>query len=261
MKQTLFVWIALLGLHTGHAQDLDAYEKKCFIQNGDTLRYRILYPLHYDSHKKYPLVVFLHGSGERGSDNQAQLLHGGDFFLKEENRRRFPAIVVFPQCPANQTWSNLQVAMGADSVRVFSFPTDQPVKKPLALVTELIHSLVKEKKVDARRIYVGGLSLGGFGTFEILWRNPKLFAAAFPICGGGATEVVVSYADHFPVWIFHGGKDNVVPPDNSRKMYAALKAAGAAVKYTEFPEANHNSWDSAFAEKDLLPWLFAQRRK
>jgi len=125
----------------------------------------------------------------------------------------------------------------------------------------LLDSLANSKNVNSKRIYIGGLSMGGMGTFELLWHKPGFFAAAFPICGGGNPESVKLYAKKFPVWIFHGDKDPAVPVSNSRLMNNALKKAGAKVKYTEYPGVGHNSWDNAFAEPDLLPWLFKQKRK
>jgi predicted peptidase len=114
--------------------------------------------------------------------------------------------------------------------------------------------------VDTNRRYVGGLSMGGFATYDILWRKPHVFAAAFPICGGGNPDQVNLYATNFPIWIFHGSIDPVVPVANSRLMYKTLRAAGADVKYTEYPGVKHDSWKKAFAEPNLLPWLFAQRK-
>ena len=126
---------------------------------------------------------------------------------------------------------------------------------------ELMNNMVKEGMAKTRQIYVGGLSMGGFGTFEILWRKPHFFAAAFPICGGGNPGKVEVYARKFPIWVFHGGSDPVVPVANSHLMVNALKAAGADVKYTEYPGVGHDSWKNAFAEPELLPWLFAQTKK
>lgn len=243
------------------AQDFHLYQKKLFVENGDTLRYRILYPLHFDAHRKYPVVLFMHGSGERGSDNEKQLLHGGDLFLKPENRQRFPAIVIFPQLPDDSVWAaGMSMHYNGDSVRRFDFSMDAPASTPMRLEVALVRSLMHKGIVDTKRIYVGGLSLGGFGTFDILWRYPHLFAAAFPICGAGNTDMVPHYDKSVPVWIFHGGKDDVVPPANDRPMYEAMKQQGMDVHYTIFPNDGHDSWDDTFAQPGLLPWLFYQHR-
>ena len=124
-----------------------------------------------------------------------------------------------------------------------------------------IDTLVKSGNVDKERIYVGGLSLGAFGTFEILWRRPDLFAAAVAICGGGNVQQISLYSKRLPIWVFHGDKDAVVPVSNSRLMVSTLEIYGAKVKYTEYPGVNHDSWNNAFIEHDLLSWLFSQRKR
>jgi predicted peptidase len=243
------------------AQFQQLYEKKEFISGGDTLRYRILYPINYNANKKYPLVMFLHGAGERGNDNEAQLLHGGNLFADSAMRQQFPAIVIFPQCPRDDWWARItRDENNKDSLGSFRFTSDQPIGKSLGLVSKLLDTLATSNTVNTKKIYLGGLSMGGMGTFELLWRKPNFFAAAIPICGGGDPQKVTIYAKKFPIWIFHGGSDPVVPVSNSRLMSHALQAAGAKVKYTEYPGVGHNSWDNAFAEPGLLKWLFAQKK-
>ena len=144
---------------------------------------------------------------------------------------------------------------------VLEYLADVPAGKSLEMVAKLIDSFATSGTVDTRRIYVGGLSMGGMGTFEILWRKPGFFAAAFPICGGGNEGKAAVYGQGFPVWVFHGDKDPVVDVNDSRKMVAALKAAGANLKYSEYPNVKHDSWSNAFAEADLLPWLFRQQKQ
>ena len=221
-----------------------------------------MYPLNYDTHKKYPLVLFLHGSGERGSNNESQLIHGSKLFADQANREKYPAIVIFPQCPLNDFWANIKRGKSrVDSSKlVFEFPTDVPMGKSLSLVSQLLDSFVTTGTVNKRRIYVGGLSMGGMGTFEILWRKPGFFAAAIPICGGGNETKVKDYGKKFPIWVFHGDADPTVDVSHSRKMVAALKAAKAKVKYTEYPGVGHDSWTNAFAEPNLLQWLFDQKK-
>ncbi|HRN57582.1 MAG TPA: prolyl oligopeptidase family serine peptidase, partial [Agriterribacter sp.] len=193
-------------------------------------------------------------------DNEAQLKWGGDLFLDSANREKFPAIVVFPQCAADSSWSVRVRNKSADSAGIFQFPMQVPPTRPLQLVMSFIDTLLNSGIVDPRQVYIGGLSMGGFGTFEMLWRKPGLFAAAIPICGGGNPAGAKLYGKHFPVWVFHGTDDDVVPVANSRNMVNALKEAGAKVKYTEYPGVKHNSSINAFAEPTLLPWLFEQKR-
>jgi predicted peptidase len=185
---------------------------------------------------------------------------GADLFLEPANRVAFPAIVLFPQCPAGFYWVRFAFANRTDSLGGFYFPSNQPPANPLQLVMELLKKIVEEGQTDDRRIYVGGLSLGGFGTYDLLWRMPHFFAAAFPICGAGNPNQLSLYAKNFPVWIFHGGSDPVVPVGNGRLMFRAMQEAGANVKYSEYPGVGHDSWKNAFAEPDLLPWLFSQTR-
>lgn len=241
--------------------DRDLFEHQLFIQNGDTLPCRILSPIHFSTGEKYPLFIFLHGAGERGNDNEAQLTWGADLFLDSANRENYPAIVVFPQCAADSSWSARVRKKTADSVGNYRFPMQSEPTRPLELVMNFIDTLISSGIVDVKRIYVGGLSMGGFGTFEILWRRPQLFAAAIAICGGGNPAGAKIYGKNFPIWVFHGAEDPVVPVNSSRIMVEALKEAKARVKYTEYPGVQHDSWKNAFAEADLLPWIFEQKKK
>ncbi len=257
--KTILALSAIMLFQHAFAQDLSAFEKKEFIKGKDTLRYRILFPQKYRKHKAYPLVVFLHGSGERGRDNEAQLLHGGKLFVNENIRKHFPAIVIFPQCPPDSSWARYKrIANSAE--RVFLPNEDAPV--PQQLVKGLVDSLVNAFVVDSRRLYLGGLSLGGFGTYDLLTRYPDVFAAAFPICGIANIPLFIDRSMQIPLWIFHGGRDSTVSPKPDRELFKALMTRGVkTVSYTEYPQAGHNSWDSAFAEPKLLPWLFSNKKK
>ncbi len=237
------------------AQHTDAFIKKEFVKDGDTLKYNILYPEQMKSGKKYPLVLFLHGSGERGNDNQKQLTHGSKLFLNEEVRKNYPAIVLFPQCPPEEMWTHRIKKKSPAGVWVFEFPLGAEPTKPTALVNELVEQLLSSGKVDVSRVYIIGMSMGGIGTLEFLYQWPHKYAAANVICGGNDPNFVASYKD-VPIWFFHGAKDDVVPPIYSKQVYEAHKKLNPKSKYTLYPEANHNSWDAAFAEPDFLKWLF-----
>lgn len=249
----------LLSSAAVSAQDLSLYQKKIFVQGKDSLRYRMLLPEHYDGSKKYPLILFLHGAGERGNDNEIQLVHGADLFLRQDIRRDFPAIVVFPQCPVNSSWASFKITTDSSGKRNFALENNLPPTTPMLLLEALVDRLTQDLSIDKKRMYVGGLSMGGMGTFEITRRNPKLFAAAFPICGATDPSTAAT-VKKMSWWIFHGAKDDVVPPQSSTQMAEALRKLKADVRFTLYPEANHNSWDSAFAEKDLLPWMFSKRK-
>jgi predicted peptidase len=261
LKRCIFLQTTVIGFGLcANGQDLALYEKKWLVQGGDTLPYRVLLPINYDSSKQYPVMFFLHGAGERGYDNEKQLTHGGKLFLQPEVRTNFPAIVIFPQCSSTDYWSNVLRLHNAAGKRAFHFVADGNATRYMELLQELIRYTLEAYAVEKNRVYIGGLSMGGMGTYEVVRRMPGVFAAAVAICGGEhpATAKQLKKVDW---WIFHGGKDDVVPPQASQQIANALNKEGAKVKFTLYPEANHNSWDPAFAEKDLLPWLFSQKRK
>ncbi|WP_416307882.1 prolyl oligopeptidase family serine peptidase [Neptunicella sp. SCSIO 80796] len=253
-RNILLLSILLCIGHFSWAEPSPRFEEGQFKQ----LDYRILYPADFDPAKQYPLVLVLHGAGERGDDNKAQLVHGSQLFLQPQVREKFPAIVIFPQAPKSDYWANVDVDRSGPRPK-FSFKDGGKPTTSMALVMELMDNFSSQSYVDNSRIYVGGLSMGGMGTFEILSRKPDIFAAAFAICGGGDPAIVSRYRNGLPIWIFHGEKDDIVSPRYSRQMADAISKQGGKVKLTLYPEANHNSWDSAFAEPQLLPWLFAQR--
>jgi predicted peptidase len=259
----LFLAIPLLFfmIKIAHTQDLSLYTKHLFIQKNDTMPYRVLLPLNFDAHKRYPLILFLHGSGERGNDNEKQLIHGGDLFLKDSIRENYPALVVFPQCAAKGSWAN--TSSHYDSVakkRIKEFRPDGKPTKDMALLLGLLKKLDHTYPLDKKKMYVGGLSMGGMGTFELVFRKPKTFATAFAICGGASTASAKKMRKT-AWWIFHGLKDNTVDPQLSKDMADALKQAGAEVRLTLYPEDGHNSWDDAFKEPGLLEWIFSHHKK
>lgn len=254
----LFTILALFVNQSLQAQDKSTFTKEVFVKGGDSLLYRMLLPENFDAGKKYPVLIFLHGAGERGNDNEAQLTHGSNLFLSEKVRKEFPAIIVFPQCPKDDFWANVKFGDGKTADR-FSFQKGADPNRSMKMLIGLLGYLKREKYTDKDRFYVGGLSMGGMGTLELLRRKPRDFAAAFSICGGDNVENVKKYKK-VPVWLFHGGKDNVVPPEKSEVLYAELKNLGSPVKFILYPEANHNSWDSAFAEPDFLSWIFSHKK-
>jgi predicted peptidase len=239
-------------------QDLASYEKKVFTNKEQKMPYRLLLPKNYDASQSYPLILVLHGAGERGNDNESQLVHGAKLFLDESYREKYPAFVLFPQCPAEDFWSNVSIKTDASDQRVFDFKAGGKPTQAMENLQALLKDFIKNNPVKENQIYVGGLSMGGMGTFEIVYRNPDLFAAAFPICGG-ANPDIASTVKQVDWWVFHGGDDDVVPVTYSQKMVSALNQQGARVKFSYYHGVKHNSWDNAFAEKDLLPWLFSHK--
>jgi len=247
----LSLFITLMVVVTARAAD--DYAAATFTGPGGVLLYRILSPTKIDSGVSYPLVIFLHGAGERGDDSASQLRHGGTLFSNPGNRAKNPAFVIFPQCPNGKRW--VEVEWGDAN------PHQQPKEPsdPMESVIELVPSLIESLPVDPSRVYVMGISMGGFGTWDLAARHPEWFAAAVPICGGADNSTAPLLAK-MPVWTFHGDKDPTIHVERTRSMVEALKKAGGSPKYTEFPGIPHNSWDSAFADPGLLPWLFAQKR-
>ena len=258
MKKLLFAFAFLfLSLHI-FAQGV--FEKKTYInESGQSLSYQVLYPVNYNPSTKYPVVLVLHGAGERGDDNIAQMKYGTHLFLNPENQTKFPAIVIFPQCPKDSYWSSVKIDR-TQKPTAFVFDYSENINWPLQSAIDLVKSLVKSKVADKKRLYIMGLSMGGMGTMEAVSRNPKMFAAAIPICGGADLTYVKKYAKKLPFWVNHGDADAVVPVKHSRELVAALQVAKANVTYTEYPGVNHNSWDNTFAQPTLLSWLFSFKR-
>ena len=222
-------------------------------EKGDTLNYRMLFP-DADTMRKYPLVIFLHGAGERGNDNDAQLKWGVMNFATDEMMKMHPAFVIAPQCPTGLTWSNFSRTNNNRLMTLQPNPS-----KPMELVIALIQQVIKKAPIDTNRIYITGLSMGGFGTFDAIERYPNLFAAAMPVCGGGDTSKAASIA-HIPMWIYHGSEDPAVNPYNSVDMVYALMKAGAHPGFTVVPETGHFSWIAAYSDELAIEWLFRQRR-
>ena len=230
------------------------YEKKLFQGTNKTLPYRLLLPENYDSSKKYPLILFLHGIGERGSDNELQLTHGSTFFLKDDVRKNFPALVIFPQCSMDSHWTKVK------SRKPYAFFKRKRKNKQLDLVEEFVSYVENTYPIKSDQIYLGGLSMGGMGTLELLYRNPKKFAAAFAICGGAHTRWIRKL-QHTPLWLFHGQKDQVVSHRFSKQLYDGLLEIGAPVKFTSYPNHNHSVWNTALQEEGFLDWVFSHSLK
>lgn len=221
--------------------------------SGGILKYRLLKPTDYDPNEKYPLVIFLHGAGERGDDNLAQLKHGMADFCKPKRRKEFPCYVLAPQCPTAKKWADID--WNRKDVNV-----PEQISESLGLVMELVDSMLKNSAIDKNRLYVTGLSMGGYGSWDALYRRPNFFAAAVPICGA-VSPTVAKTISHVPVWCFHGEADPVVDVGYSRTIIKSLEEAGASPKYTEYPGLGHNSWTPTYANPEVYKWLFAQRRR
>ena len=257
----LSVFMAWLALASGSAARTPqtGFLDRTLSLHGTSYRYQVYLPDNWARNQKWPVILFLHGYGERGSDGLLQTDVGLAHAIRL-NRSHFPAVVVIPQCPMDRWWTQQQM-------------------EEMALAT--LAAATKDFKGDPKHTYLTGLSMGGFGTWDIASRYPGKFAAIVPVCGAiildadllkrfpdlakdaypdepSSYATVAKKIGKTPVWIFHGGADDTVPVENSRKMNEALKAAGGDVRYTEYPGVGHNSWDKAYTEPDLMPWLLSK---
>lgn len=234
------------------------FVERALQRDGATHRYQVFVPSRAAYRGKPALVLFLHGSGERGHDNQAQLEAGLGPYLKRQ-ARDFPALVVLPQVPGVEEWTdtNARVALAAQQ------------------------ATLEEFGADPQRVYATGMSMGGYGTWEVALMAPGRFAALVPVCGAvhpprpqrptlritrvdGQADPYAAIAARVadaPVWMFHGALDDVVSTQDDHRLVAAFQAAGHPVRYTEYPQGNHNAWDATYADPALWAWLFAQRRR
>jgi predicted peptidase len=224
---------------------------------GHAYHYQIYVPVTYRTQTRWPVILFLHGAGERGSDGLLQTTVGLGPAIRRE-RERFPAIVVFPQAPSDSQW----------------------VGTPAEMAMVALERTMAEFDVDSDRVYLTGLSMGGHGTWYLAYRHPETFAAVAPICGwvpdfprfpgsvpvvpadsGAAIPALARRLARVPIWIFHGEMDAVVPVSGSRDPAAALEAVSDVARYTEYLGLGHNSWDATYASQEFARWLFAQRRR
>ena len=219
---------------------IDSYISKEFKFDNLVMPYKFLKP-YKKTRKDVPLIVFLHGIGERGKDNDSQLVHGGNFFLNITEKKQFNSFVIFPQCDIKFTWSS-----------------DNPneISTYGEIVINLIENLINNYNIDKNRIYLVGLSMGGYGTFDLISKKPNLFAAAVPICGGANLNILQN-SINIPHWIFHGELDRVVPVQESRRAFNFLNERNSIHKYTEYKNTYHNSWDNVFDDSEFMNWLFS----
>lgn len=219
-----------------------------------SLPYRIYYPTGYSTNGsvKYPVLLFLHGAGERGTDNYRHV-DANDGLLRRLIQSD-ECVVIAPQCPNNAQWVNTDWGKGSYDSTVNTASAYLDAAKSLLL------NEINKGGIDRNRVWVSGISMGGYGTWNLAMYNPDLFAAAIPVCGAGDLNKAYALVD-MPIWTFHGDADPIVPVSGTREMYAAVKAAGGNnITYTEYPGVDHGSWNNAFAEENLLTWLFAQTK-
>lgn len=257
MKHILVLLLALMAGNLLLAQEIQVdtslFEARRHIEGNDTLPYRLYRSQKADTMTEaLPLVIFLHGAGERGNDNCAQLKHCIRFFLDDTVTGRYPFLLMVPQCPNERRWVNTDWSLSEHMMD--SVPTVE-----LRSVMTLIDSLTACCAADSTRVYICGISMGSYGVWDALQRCSEKFTAAIAICGGGDPAYAEAMKD-IPVYIFHGLHDGIVMPSRSIQMYNALKDVGnhEAVLVT-YPELGHGCWDEAFSTKGLFKWLFGKR--
>ena len=242
-----------VGGADGDGAAIDGFTGHEFRQEGQTMPYRLLAPEKLEAGKRYPLILSMHGMGSIGDDNRKQLFLAGMVASRPEVKRE-QAFVLAPQCPTTDRW--VKVASWNEETHVFAPEPTQAMKLAMAILDHVVSSY----PIDPERIYVGGGSMGGFATWELLARRPGFFAAAFAICGGGCVAQADAIAKT-PVWAFHGTDDTTVLLRNSQEMTAAVKKGGGEVKFTEYPGVQHDAWTPALKEPELFRWLFEHKKK
>lgn len=221
--------------------------------SGITLPYRIFTPPACGPERRCGLLVFLHGAGERGSDNRAQLGNDALAFVDSAVQSEFPTVVVYPQCPAHLQWVD---AVWTSPSYVLA---RTPVSKAMTAVVGLLERLRQHPAVDPARVLVTGLSMGGFGTWDLVLRHPSWFAGALALCGGG-DPTQASLIRTLPMWAFHGEQDAAVPVQASRRMVAALREVGGSPRYSEVAGVGHDVWTIAYRDPGVVRWLLSRRR-
>lgn len=246
-----------LAISAGAVEVSDFQARSHKLSANKNMAYRLFIPKNYQASTRYPLVISLHGAGERGNDNTAQLKHDvSKMWADDSIQTKHPSFVLAPQCPADNKWVDVDWALG---------PYDQsktPISDEMQGVVAILDSLGREFSLDPARIYVTGISMGGFGTFDLVTRYPNRFAAAYPICGAGDPRKAADIAT-LPLWAIHAADDPTVPVAGSRDMVNALKQAGGQPKYTEYPVSQrigHAAWTPAAKEPGLVAWLYSQVR-
>jgi MYXO-CTERM domain-containing protein len=249
-----FASVCLLPL-SGHAQDLNGFEARTLQgSKGLTLPYRLFKVKNPTAGTKYPVILFLHGAGERGDNNTSQLMAnaGATVWATDAHQAEHPAYVIAPQCPAGKQWVDTDWTLGSYST------TTVPVSDQLTTALEIADAVATEFGTDPARQYITGLSMGGYGTWDAVVRNPTRFAAALPVCGAG-DPTKADLIKLLPLWTFHGDADGTVPVKGSRDMVTALKAVGSTVQYSEYPGVGHDAWTMTYANEAVIDWLFENK--
>ncbi len=247
----IFAIVFTIGAFALNVEEAFSFEE--FSLDGAVIPYRLYVPEDYNEGNEYPLVVFLHGAGERGKDNDLQLKNAVQTLFDREDGLMAQSIVIAPQCPEGEQWVDTPWAEG-------NYSTDLiPESDELMTVMALISSLKEEYSIDPARIYAMGVSMGGFGTWDLIIRHNDVFAAAAPMCGGGDPEKAASLVET-PIYTFHGTADASVPFEGTEEMVAAIEdEAGRLINFVVYEGEGHGIWEKAAAEDGWVEWLFSQK--
>ncbi|MDB5342939.1 MAG: enterobactin/ferric enterobactin esterase [Schlesneria sp.] len=226
--------MALSLFATGSTNQMEGTDSRSRV----ILPFRLLSPANASADERYPLLIFLHGAGEKGDDNQSQLRGLPEQMAESSWRTQFPCFLLAPQCPAQSQWTNLDDELA-----------------------NLIRAVMKQKQIDPERVYLTGLSMGGYGTWSLATQKPDLFAAVVPICGGGDPATAERLVN-VPIWAVHGTADRTIPVEQSQRMIAAIRKAGGQANYTELEGVGHDSWTQTYRDPGgILKWMFSQRNR
>ena len=256
MSRAWLVWLVVAM--AAQAQTVHGFEERKVIYTGgeydkEVFRYRLRKPRKVEKGARYPLILFLHGAGERGHDNKKQMRHFPELWGKRGYAEAYDCFILAPQCRTGRKW----VSVPWDGIESEPLPKRPSHQMQAALMA--LDRTLKEHPVDRDRLYLTGLSMGGYGSWYLAARFPKRFAAVAPICGGGPVESAARLKE-LPLWAWHGDQDRAVPVERSRRMVAAIRKAGGRPRYTELEGVGHNSWDKAYQLDGVLPWMFKLRR-
>ena len=253
MRLVITTTALILAAHSAMAGIEDGFPHLHVFTGGDydkeTFRYQFLAPQSIEPGKTYPLILFLHGAGERGDDPEVLKKHFLPAIASDEFRKTFPCFVIAPQCRTGERWADRK-------------SDDAKANEPTAMMQmalQCVDDVLGEFPVDKNRLYLTGLSMGGYGSWDLAARQADRWAAVVPICGGG-DEANADKLKAVPIWVFHGDADKAVPVEASRGMVEAIRAAGGDPKYTEYPGVGHDSWTQTYADPDgVFKWMFEQR--
>jgi len=251
----LIVLACLIALPVAAQFSVEEQMRFCAYTNdtGEVFNYRMAAPRFPAEGKNFPMIIFLHGSGECGTDNKRHIKMGLPSLMRSLLMQNQQAVVLAYQCQRGNWWVG-KLAMQPD-YRMSKNPTAS-----MEVLMEIVGHIREIQPVDPERIYITGLSLGGFGTWDAIQRWPDLFAAAVPICGGGDISQA-KRLKQIPLWAFHGDKDKNVNVECTRRMIEAMRRSGSRrYRYTEYPGVAHNSWDKAYHDQEMITWLFKQRK-